>query len=165
MRIKCQGFTILELMVVLAILGILVTMAAPSYRDMLAREKVRSALNEWQSSFYFAQSEALRLKDGVVFCSSVDGETCSGNDNFGEGWIVLHKEANGNRNAILQDVAFPNNDISIILKPRTLNGTLNFYGNGRLRINAGGSVNFVKLGYDNSKLALKISSAGRLHKE
>lgn len=64
---KYRGFTILELMVVLAILGVLVTMAAPSYRDMLAREKVRSALNEWQSSFYFAQSEALRLKDGVVF--------------------------------------------------------------------------------------------------
>jgi type IV fimbrial biogenesis protein len=162
---KYRGFTILELMVVLAILGVLVTMAAPSYRDMLAREKVRSALNEWQSSFYFAQSEALRLKDGVVFCSSVDGQTCSGHDNFGEGWIVLHRDVNNNKNIILQDVAFSRNDLSIILTPGALKGSLSFFGTGWLRINAGPSVEFKKVGYDNSKLKLNISAAGRLNKE
>ena len=147
---KYRGFTILELMVVLAILGVLVTMAAPSYRDMLAREKVRSAL---------------RLKDGVVFCSSVDGQTCSGHDNFGEGWIVLHRDVNNNKNIILQDVAFSRNDLSIILTPGALKGSLSFFGTGWLRINAGASVEFKKVGYDNSKLKLNISAAGRLNKE
>ena len=46
-----QGFTLLELMVTIAVLGVLIGLAAPSYYRFLERQKVRSALNEWKSSF------------------------------------------------------------------------------------------------------------------
>ena len=158
-----RGFTLLELMSVLAIMGILIAIAAPGYRNIMAREKVRTALNEWQSSFYFAQSEALRLKEGVIFCSSVDGKMCSKNNDFGVGWIVFYQDPdNNNKNTILQDVAIQDNDMSIMLKPPVLQGTLRFYGDGRLRINAGGSVDILKKGVTDSNMTLNISSAGRL---
>lgn len=88
---RLKGFTLLELMVTIAILGLLMGIAAPSYRNFMDRQKVRSVLNEWKSAFYFAQSEALRLKDGVIFCSANStGKDCSNQSNFSNGWLVLH---------------------------------------------------------------------------
>lgn len=78
---------------------------------------------------------------------------------------MLHRDVNNNKNIILQDVAFSRNDLSIILTPGALKGSLSFFGTGWLRINAGASVEFKKVGYDNSKLTLNISAAGRLNKE
>ena len=161
-RDKCQasrGFTMLELLVTIAILGILVSLAAPNYRSMMERHKVRSVLNEWKSSFYFAQSEALRLKDGVIFCASdADGKECSGNGDFSNGWLVLHEVA-GQAPEILQDSPLTDSRISIVLEGGTL-GQLKFLGNGRpSNLSAGGSLT-VTLG--NHELRVNISSGGRL---
>ncbi|EHM52204.1 prepilin-type cleavage/methylation protein [Cardiobacterium valvarum F0432] len=159
---KCQasrGFTMLELLITIAILGILVGLAAPNYRSMIDRQKVRSVLNEWKSSFYFAQSEALRLKDGVIFCASdADGKRCSGSSDFSNGWLVLHEVA-GQDPEILQDSPLTDNRVRIILDGGTL-GQLRFLGNGRpSNLNAGGSIT-VKL--KNHELKVNISSGGRL---
>ena len=82
-----RGFTLLELLVTIAILGILLGIAAPGYRTFMNRQKVRATLGEWKSAFYFAQSEALRLKDGVIFCSAdATGKQCSNSDTYT--WLV-----------------------------------------------------------------------------
>lgn len=155
-----RGFTMLELLVTIAILGILISWAAPNYRSMMERHKVRSVLNDWKSAFYFAQSESLRLKDGVVFCASdSEGKKCSGSNDFTNGWLVLHEVADQNPE-ILQDSPLTDKRIKVTLGgPVGANGQLKFLGNGRLDINAGGSVT-VKLG--NHELKVNISSAGRL---
>lgn len=161
-RGKCRaswGFTMLELLVTIAILAILVGLAAPNYRSMMERHKVRSVLNDWKSSFYFAQSEALRLKDGVIFCASdIDGKQCSGSNDFSNGWLVLHEVA-GQAPEILQDSPLPDSRVSVILDGGTL-GQLKFLGNGRpSNLSAGGSLT-VKL--RNHELKVNISSGGRL---
>lgn len=162
-RGKCQtsrGFTMLELLITIAILGILVGLAAPNYRNMMERHKVRSVLNDWKSSFYFAQSEALRLKDGVIFCASnANGTGCSGSSDFSNGWLVLHEVA-GQDPEILQDSPRTDKKVEIIMDGSIATaGQLRFLGNGRLDINAGGSVT-VKL--NNHELKVNVSSGGRL---
>jgi len=150
----------LELLVTIAILAILVGLAAPNYRSMMERHKVRSVLNDWKSSFYFAQSEALRLKDGVIFCASdIDGKQCSGSNDFSNGWLVLHEVA-GQDPEILQDSPRTDKKVEIIMDGSIATaGQLRFLGNGRLDINAGGSVT-VKL--NNHELKVNVSSGGRL---
>ena len=76
-NMRQPGFTLLEFLVVIAILGVLVSLASPYFSDMMQRQKIRSALNEWQNSFYFAQREAMRLKEPVRLCASNDGVTCA----------------------------------------------------------------------------------------
>ena len=153
-----QGFTLLELLVTVAILGVLLGIAAPNYRNFVDGQKVRSVLNEWKSAFYFAQSEALRLKDGVVFCSAdASGKNCNNRNDFSNGWLVLHQE--GDKVEILQDNIFENQNINISLEPENFNGKLNFFGNGRVDINAGASL-VIRSSSHTSKL--KISSGGRL---
>lgn len=154
-----QGFTLLELMVTIAVLGVLIGLAAPSYYRFLERQKVRSALNEWKSSFYYAQSEALRLKDNVIFCSAdTGGKKCSESNDFANGWLVLHE--NGNGIDVLQDVVISDKNLSIDLNLTGAQGKLMFLGNGRLRnTNAGASL-VIKNKVHTS--ILSISSGGRL---
>lgn len=44
MRVKQNGLTVIELMIVVAILGILAAVAMPAWRDYLVRAKVRQAV-------------------------------------------------------------------------------------------------------------------------
>ena len=83
-----KGFTLLELLITVAVLAVLMMIAAPAYQQLLERQRVREAVNEWQSSFYFAQKEAIRLKQNVYLCGSSDGVSCDKKMDFSYGWIV-----------------------------------------------------------------------------
>ncbi len=74
---KQQGFTLIELMIVVAIIGILAAIAIPAYQDYIARSQVNRVLGEL-ASIKTASEEALTVqgKDGVVD-ETVTGATLS----------------------------------------------------------------------------------------
>ncbi|MGD2272274.1 MAG: pilin [Desulfobacterales bacterium] len=45
MKLKGHGFTLIELMIVISILGILATMAMPSFQDRIIRTQMKEAFN------------------------------------------------------------------------------------------------------------------------
>lgn len=132
-----SGFTLLELLVAIAILAVLTTLAMHSFRDIMERQKIRSALNEWQNSFYFAQREAMRLKEPVRFCASSNGIVCDAAAvQFNQGWIVTRRV--GDNWIVLQDNAFRDESINIHLSK---NNGLIFRGNGSVAgVNNDGSI-------------------------
>ena len=68
-----QGFTLIEMLVILIIIGILSAIAAPSFLGMLNRSKVNSALNEARGALQEAQREAIRKsKPCTVSISTTD---------------------------------------------------------------------------------------------
>lgn len=84
---RTRGFTLVELMVVIAMIAILASLAAPSWRELLARNAIRSAVNDLGASLQYARSEAVRLNSPITVCASNDAINCA-NTGFENGWIV-----------------------------------------------------------------------------
>ncbi|MGI2195237.1 GspH/FimT family pseudopilin [Shewanella baltica] len=68
-----QGLTLVELMVTVAIIGILGSLALPSYRDVMAREQLTAAANELVSSYKFARSEAIKRSTSITLTATEAG--------------------------------------------------------------------------------------------
>ena len=97
------GFTLVELMVVVAIVAILAALAAPSWTQLITRNAVRASVNDLNASLQFARSEAVRLNSPVTLCPSTDAATCD-NTAFEGGWIVrTGPQANDPLQQVLQD--------------------------------------------------------------
>ncbi|AVP57324.1 general secretion pathway protein GspH [Pulveribacter suum] len=98
------GFTIVELMVVVAILAILAALAAPSFAPIVERWRVRQAVEGLQSTLYYARSEAIKRGGKVVLRKNPqDTEGCQQADlvqAWGCGWFVfVDTNDNGTRQA------------------------------------------------------------------
>ena len=61
-----RGLTLVELLVAVVLLGVLVAVAAPSMRDMIARQRVRAINAELVTDLQFARSEAARMNRPVL---------------------------------------------------------------------------------------------------
>ncbi len=59
-KVRHQGFTTIELMMVVAIMAILVALAGPSFAPLIERWRVRDAAESLTSTLYYARSEAIK---------------------------------------------------------------------------------------------------------
>ena len=87
------GFTLIELMITLAIAVILITLAVPSFSLMIHNSKVTSTTNEFVSALNLARSEALKRSNNVTVCrSNSNFSACSTvtTENYTtNGWLVF----------------------------------------------------------------------------
>ncbi len=67
-----RGFSLIELMVAVAILAILLALAVPSFQDMIQRNRVRTAAADLTDSLNLARSEAIKRGSSTRLC--IDGD-------------------------------------------------------------------------------------------
>lgn len=60
------GFTLIELLFTLVLLGILGALAAPSFRDFVASQRIRAASGDLTSVLMLARSEAIKRNASVA---------------------------------------------------------------------------------------------------
>lgn len=90
-----HGFTLIELMVALSILGILLVVAIPSFAPTLRSNRLFATQTELMSSLALARSEAAKRGIPVSVIPSAPSGTVSGNE-WGAGWSVwVDQNANG----------------------------------------------------------------------
>lgn len=85
-----RGFTLIELLVTLAVAAVLVSMAIPSFSQIIDSVKLTSATNVFVSNLQLARSEAIKRNSRVALCKSADGLTCATGGGWEQGWIVFH---------------------------------------------------------------------------
>lgn len=62
-----KGFTLIELMVVIAVVAVLLTIAAPSYQKLIERNRLKEASQALKSDLQFARMEAIKRSEPVFF--------------------------------------------------------------------------------------------------
>ena len=95
-----RGFTVIELLVTLIVLGIVVSLGVPSLRNMVLDMRLSAATNDLLTFFNYARSEAARRGARVTMCISSDQATCAtaGTD-WGAGAVAfLDSDGNGQVN-------------------------------------------------------------------
>ncbi len=86
---KHSGFTLIELMITLIIVGILLAVGVPSLRIFMQDNQMVASTNELISALHVARSEAIKLNTSVTICESSDGTDCATTGNWENGWIVF----------------------------------------------------------------------------
>jgi type IV fimbrial biogenesis protein FimT len=92
---KHCGFTLLELIITLGIIGVVTAIAVPSMGVYIKNDRLTTNINTLVSHLAFARSEAITQSQQVVLCVSTNGTSCTGTD-WALGWIVFSDfDANG----------------------------------------------------------------------
>jgi type IV fimbrial biogenesis protein FimT len=77
-RARVFGFTLIELMVVIAIIAIGLGIAAPSMRNLTLNAQMSAQANDLLADLALARSEAIKRNVRVAICSSSTGLACTG---------------------------------------------------------------------------------------
>ena len=141
-----QGMTLLELLITLAIIMIISSIAVPSYRMFIANERFAIASNELYNAYRFARNEAIKTSDSMT----LEAITVDGEKSWANGWQVTKS------NDVLNDVLLVSKKphLSIIVS----GAAVTVEGMGAL---SGGGVTFSIKGSEGRSNCLVVLSSGQ----
>ncbi len=114
-RSRYAGFTLVELVVTIAIVGILASVAIPSFSSSIATTRARSVATDLYMSLVKARSEAVKRNTAVIVGPSESG--------WNKGWTV-----------------YPANAEDKVLENHSISAAVTITGPGTIRYNSSGRV-------------------------
>lgn len=158
-----HGFTLIELIIVLAIAGVILTSAIPAFSNMLAENRQKSQLFTLFSHHQLARSEAIKTNQRVTLCKSNNGQQCTSKSQWHEGWIIFsdtdhNKQINADERVVFIQQALPGN-LTLKYKGFGSHNYISYYSNGSSTTN--GTFTLCSQLGDQTAKSLIISRTGR----
>lgn len=88
-RNPAQGFSLIELLVVLAVMAVFTAQAVPSLITLVSNLQVCSTANALAQGLSLARSEAIKRNARVVICKSRSGRMCEPTASWRDGWLIF----------------------------------------------------------------------------
>ena len=88
MRARSRGFTAVEMVITVAVVGVLASIAVPASQEMIAKQRVRSAAGDLLNTLMRTRSFAIKLQVPVTMLPVAQASWQSG-------WSVPHPDGNG----------------------------------------------------------------------
>ena len=88
-HVRGAGFTLVELMITLAVMVILISIATPGFIGVAQNNRAATQANELLSALHIARSEAATRGVPVSVCASANTTSCAGASDWAQGWIVF----------------------------------------------------------------------------
>lgn len=160
---KQSGFTLIELMVGIAIVAILVTVGLPSLNQFTLQMRVDNEISAMHRLLLTARNTAINTEMNAVVCPLDGGSTC---DADWTGTISVFSDANGDnqfntadgdRLITTKDAAKDNDSLTSSLTRYTYSPT------GQLANNAAGSIGYCPYGKADFNRGVEISASGRVY--
>jgi type IV fimbrial biogenesis protein FimT len=85
------GFTLIELMVTVAVIGILAVVGVPAMAGLINANRITAANENLTAALQLARAEAIRRSASVTVCASTNGTTCANQANWNR-WIVIGRD-------------------------------------------------------------------------
>ena len=82
----CRGFTLLEIIITLAVAGILLSVAAPSFSELSSDTRQSTNANRFTSAMRYARSESTKRAAPISVCARKTDTTCG--STWANGWII-----------------------------------------------------------------------------
>ena len=89
MRQKSRGLTLYELLMTLALVGIVAATGLPAFDRILAKNRQTIEINTLFHALHRARKESIMRRKVVSLCPSPDGLHCAGGTDWSKGWILF----------------------------------------------------------------------------
>lgn len=87
---KQLGVTLIEQIMVLAIMAVLTSLAAPPLLQLLSRNQLQVAQTDFIAALQHARGTAITTGKRTLFCPSRNGRSCSDESRWDGGWLIGH---------------------------------------------------------------------------
>jgi len=91
-HLDSSGFTLIELMVAIAVFALLITFGIPSFNSLISSQTSSATASRLAKDLVYTRSEAVTRSRGVTICASDDGAACNATTTWTNGWIVFVDE-------------------------------------------------------------------------
>jgi len=84
-----KGFTLIELMVTIALLAIIISLAVPSFSSIIRDNRIYSLSQELRGTLQQARSEAVKRNEPITVCrSNATATDCDDGTAWQAGWLI-----------------------------------------------------------------------------
>ncbi|MFK8081566.1 MAG: GspH/FimT family pseudopilin [Granulosicoccus sp.] len=145
---QSTGFTLVELLVGIAVLSVLLSFAVPGFQSSISANKQVTTFNKTSGTLRYARSEAIKSSSPVSICGRATDNSCG--DDWSEGMLVFSDSTNDGSpltldglDVVIRSVVFSGSDLDLTASAMLTNNATSPEATSVIRFDGRGRPNWL----------------------